>query len=161
MNHAVTGIAASALLVAACGTSEKSSFDESQQQAVALEIHQRLDEYSDAVTRRDLDAILSFWSDSGELVFAGDGAILGGYDEWATIARRDNEHVDHWIHWTWNNVHVLPLSRNSASATLEFNYEKVLLSGENVKGYGSWTYVFRRTPDGWKVFHSNGHHPVR
>ena len=89
------------------------------------------------------------------------GVARSGYYEWATVARQHNEQVDHWIHWTWNNVHVLPLSRNSASATLEFTYEKVLLSGENVKGYGSWTYVFRLTADGWNVFHSNGHHPVR
>ena len=150
--------ALSGLVLVGCSAAE-ASFGEVQRDQVVAEVQQRLDDYATAVTSRDIDAILSFWSDS--LVFAGDGSILGGYEEWAPIARQDNELAQEWIHWTWGNVHILPLSPDAASATLEFEYEKILVAGDTVTGYGSWTYVFKKGPDGWQVHHANGHHPVR
>ena len=135
------------------------TFGAAQRAQVASEIRLRLDQYAAAVTAKDLDGILSFWSDS--LVFAGDGAILGGYDEWAPIARQDNETTDRWIHWTWDNVHILPLSPEAGSATVEVTYQKILLTGDTVNGSGSWTFVLRREPEGWQVVHGNGHHLVR
>jgi ketosteroid isomerase-like protein len=145
--------------LALCGCSAaESGFDQAQRELVVAEVQQRLDDYATAVTSRDIDAILSFWSDS--LVFAGGGSILGGYEEWAPIARQDNELAQQWMHWTWDNVHILPLSPDAASATLEFEYEKILAAGDTVTGYGSWTYVLKKGPDGWQVHHGNGHHPV-
>jgi len=152
---------AALIVVVACGRSSPTRFDAADQQAVIQEVRQRLNEYSNAVTSKDIDAMLGFWSNSDDFVFAGDGAILGGYDQWSSLTRQDNEQTDHWVHWTWKNVHILPLSRNAASATLEFTYEKILTGGETIEGYGSWTYVFRHTGKEWKVIHANGHHPVR
>jgi ketosteroid isomerase-like protein len=130
-----------------------------QKAEVVSEIQQRLDDYATAVTSKDLKGQLSFWSDS--LVFAGDGIILGGLNEWAPIMQQNNDAADRWVHWTWDNVHILPLSRNAGSATVEFTYQKILVSGDTVNGFGSWTYVLKRNSEGWQVYQSNGHHLVR
>lgn len=125
------------------------------------EVRDRLDKYAAANTKKDLDAILSFWSDSDDFVFAGDGTILGGFDRWAAVARNDVDQTDRWNYWNWENMHILPLSRDAASVTLEFEYEKVVVQVETVRGYGSWTYVMKRTETGWQVYQANGHHIAR
>ena len=146
--------------ISACGDSEF-VMDEETRELVVTEVTERLDRYAADVTSKDLEAMLSFWSDSSEFVFAGDGVVLGGFEDWIPITTNDNEQTDKWIHWTWSNVHILPLSRDAASATLEFDYQKVLLTGETARGYGSWTYVMKRTGSGWQVLHGNGHHIAR
>jgi hypothetical protein len=146
--------------LAACSDSGR-SLDEQTQELVVREIVERLDQYAADLTSKNLDAMLSFWSDSSDFVFAGDGVVLGGFEDWVPITTNDNDQTERWIHWTWSNVHILPLARNAASATLEFDYEKVLVTGETTRGYGSWTYVMQRTESGWQVFHGNGHHIVR
>jgi len=157
------GVAASVLTGAllGCAAPPPPQMDEAQRQLVEGEVRERLDQYATAVTAKNLDAILSFWSDSDDFVFAGDGSILGGFDEWAAIATQDNERTDRWISWKWKHVQILPLSRDAASVTLEFEYEKVLVEGDTVGGSGSWTYVMKRTDAGWQVYHGNGHHIAR
>jgi len=152
-------VAASCLLLACACSPSARDFDSDAHAAVTSQIQERLDDYAASVTAKDLDGILSFWSDS--LVFAGDGEILGGYEAWAPIPMEDNETADHWIHWTWDEVHMLPLSPEADAATVEFSYQKVLVTGDTVGGYGSWTYVLKRGPRGWQVYHGNGHHLVR
>jgi len=144
-----------------CASPAPTQLDEAQRQLVIREVQQRLDQYAAAVTGKELDAILSFWSDSDDFVFAGDGSILGGFNQWAALAKQDNEQAERWVYWNWRNVHILPLSRDAASATLEFEYEKVLLQGDTVQGHGSWTYVMKRTDAGWQVYQGNGHHIAR
>ena len=47
--------------------------------------------------RKDREAILSFWSESEDFVFAGDGRILGGFKAWSEQATRDiNETESGW-----------------------------------------------------------------
>ncbi len=134
---------------------------ENERQELKDEVNKRLNDYANSVVDKKIDEILSFWCDSDDFVMGGAGSIIGGYDEWKEIAIRDNEQALSWIYWNWTNVHIKILSKESASATLEFNYKKINLQKDTISGYGSWTYVFLKEGNEWKVIHSNGHHPVR
>ena len=153
--------ALSLVFLGGCSPGEWSPLDETTQELVVSEVMERLDQYASDVTSKNLGAILSFWSDSGDFVFAGDGVVFGGFEDWAAVAKDDNDQTDTWNHWRWSEVNILPLSRHVASVTLEFDYEKVLLTGETARGSGSWTYVMARTDSGWQVLHGNGHHIAR
>ncbi len=146
------------LLVLACTSPPRGELTSAESELIRAEIQQVLDDYVEAVKRKDLDAQLRFWSDSGELVFAGDGAILGGYDEWAADLKRYTDETEEWQRYDWHNIHIAPLSRDAASATIEFDVLKTTTDGGTWARTGSWTYVFKRFSDGWKVIQTNGHH---
>ena len=149
------------LIVCGCQDIRSHGLTENERQKLKEEINQRLNDYATSVINKNIDEILNFWSDSDDFVMGGDGTIIGGYDEWKEIAIRDQEQALSWINWNWSNVHIKILSKESASATLEFDYKKINLEQDTISGYGSWTYVFLKKDNEWKVIHSNGHHPVR
>ena len=129
-----------------------------ERQNVVAEIHERLDSYADAVTRLDIDAMLSFWMDSEEFVFAGDGVILGGYDEWTSLMSQRSGETEQWLHFNFHNVKVVVLSRNAASATVELDNRRVWANGDTASTGGAWTYVLRKDEGEWKVIQTTGTH---
>ena len=106
----------------------------------------------------DYDAMAAFWSTSDDFVMAGDGRILGGSDAWLKLMDQYYEDYDHYYLWDYQDVHVLPLSEESAVATVEFRFRWHTTKDEIMNSRGSWTYVFRKEGDEWKVVHSNGTH---
>ena len=147
-----------AVVVVGCVASEPDEMSPAERQAVAAEIRERLDEYAEAVTNQDINAMLSFWSDSEDFLFAGDGVILGGYEEWAPLTTKHNAETKRWLRWNWHNVHVVVLSQNAASATVALDYSKISTDGDTVSADGSWTYVFKKYDGDWKVIQTNGSH---
>ena len=160
MRTVVWGCASASALAFMCGCQPGSSDDVSpaEREAIVQEIKQTIDEYINAIQRIDLDAQLSFWSDSEEFVFAGDGAILGGYSEWAEQLRQVNQVNKKWNYFNISNLHVVVLSRDAASATLEFENSKEKTNGETLRQRGVWTYVFKNYDGQWRVIQTNGTH---
>jgi ketosteroid isomerase-like protein len=134
------------------------SLNSETRETVRQEVRQVLEDYREAMLSRDFDTRIAFWSDSEDFVFAGDGRILGGFDAWKKETTRHYEETDHWEIWDWQNVQILPLSADAASATVEFRFRWVDTHGQTHNSRGAWTYVFRRENDGWKVVHTNGTH---
>ena len=130
----------------------------SEHPAVYDEIRQVLDNYREAMLTRDYDAMLSFWSDSEDFIFAGDGRILGGLEAWKAETTRHYEQTRRWEQWEWQSVHILPLSDSAASATLEFRFRWIDSDGVTHNSRGAWTYVFVKSDGAWKVIHTNGTH---
>ena len=127
---------------------------------VESSIRNVLDGYREAMLTRDYESMIGFWSDSDDFVFAGDGRILGGIDAWKAQTTADYENTESWEIWDWQNVQVLPLSPEAASATVEFRFRWVDNEGSTWNSRGAWTYVFRLEEDGWKVVQTNGTHVV-
>ena len=147
-------------LAFACGCQPSTSNDVSpaEREAIVQEIERTIDEYIDANLRKDVDAQLGFWSDSEEFVFAGDGTILGGYKEWAELLRQYDQENEKWNYWDIRNLHVVVLSRDTAAATLEFEYSIEKTNGETLRQKGAWTYVFKNFDGKWRVIQTNGTH---
>jgi len=157
MRRIVLGLTlASALFSAAIASAQ--SRPEPWADQVRTEISSVLDGYREAILSRDYEAMLGFWSESEEFVFAGDGRILGGSEAWIAETTRHYETTSEWQQWDWQSVHILPLSERAASATLEFRFRWVASDGATHNSRGSWTYVFRREGDEWKVIQTNGTH---
>ena len=126
--------------------------------AVRNEIRETLNRYREAMLSRDYDSMLSFWSDSPDFVFAGDGRILGGFEAWKAETTRHYKETRKWEQWDWQSVHILPLSATTASATVEFTFRWIDLDGATRNMRGAWTYVFVKSDGIWKVVHTNGTH---
>jgi uncharacterized protein (TIGR02246 family) len=126
-----------------------------QKEQIEIEVHEAITNYFDAFTSGDLEATFAFWGDFDDFIHAGDGRVFGDRDKWlAWIA--DNQ-PDEYISWSHSDVHVAVLAPTVASCTL--NFEVISRTGgEEATGTGSWTYVMRKTNDGWRVVHSNGKH---
>jgi len=151
---AATGV----LLLASPPETRGQESSEGWRQAVQDEIERALDGYRDAILSRDYDAMLGFWSDSDQFVFAGDGRILGGSDAWEAEMPRHYDGTLGWEQWDWQSVHILPLSESSASATLESRFRWVDVDGATHNSRGAWTCVFLKSNGAWKVAHTNGTH---
>jgi ketosteroid isomerase-like protein len=146
------------VFVPSCQPNSGSEPSTQERAAIVAEINQRLAWYRDAVMRRDLEEYLGFWSDSEDFVFAGDGRILGGYDDWAELTAQHNAETEKWLKWEYRNVHVAVLSRDAASCTTEIEMSKLNVDGSTLRLKVAWTYVFKKFGDTWKVIHSNGTH---
>lgn len=144
--------------VVGCQSSNANESSPEERSAIVEELTQALDDYGDAMVRLDLEAMVEFYDDSEDFVFAGDGEILGGHDEWVALLARYNEETEKWTNWQRRNVNVAVLSRDVASLTFEFEYAKINKDGSTVDAHGAWTYVFKRRDGGWVVVHTNGTH---
>ena len=93
-------------------------------------------------------------------MYAGDGRILGGYEDWSKQLKKYNDETEWWLSWETDNVKVEVLSTTSASCTYEFEYSKIVVGGETFSARGAWTAVFKKYGNRWKVIQTNGTHIV-
>ena len=129
-----------------------------EREQIDQEIRQTVSDYFDAVRAKDIEKLLSFWCNSEDFVFAGDGRIRGGYDEWTKWLVARMGQIDRWESWEVSDIHVTILSRNAAAYTMNFHYSFVE-QGKQRAVRGSWTYVFRHQSEGvWQVVAGNGTH---
>ena len=114
-----------------------------------------LEDYAAAVVAGEQDRVEAFWGDFEDFIHAGDGRVMGDRDTWIAWMRANPG--GGMVSWNFSDVHVAVLAHDAASYTA--NFEIVSMSdGEESKSTGSWTYVLRKTGDGWRVVHSNGKH---
>ena len=146
------------LLVSGCKSNAGAMLSPAEREAIVAEIIHKQEQYRDAAMRLDLAGQLAYWDDSEDFVMAADGAIVGGYDEWAEQLTRFHDETERWLKWGNSNVHVAVLSREVASSTLEFEYAKILKDGSTLNARGSFTNVFRKRDGVWKAVHANGTH---
>ena len=123
------------------------------------EITNLMNDYSKAVAVWDAAAIDRFWGDYNGFVFAGDGIILGGHNEWSNTLRQYEEQVETWLKFDYTNMNIEILSLDVASVTTEFEHSRITFEGDTVNVRGAWTYVFKKSNDeGWDVVQTNGTH---
>ena len=137
------------------GTAESNALSPAQKKQIEREVRQSVTDYFEAFTSGDIEATLAFWGDFEDFVHAGDGRVFGKRDKW--IAWLSNNQPDEYISWGHSDTHVAVLAANAASFTTNFEIVSET-DGTEAKVTGSWTYVLRKTSDGWRVVHSNGKH---
>jgi hypothetical protein len=71
---------------------------------------------------RDYVAMLRFWSNADDFVFAGDGRVLGGIKTWTAETTKHYQSTQAWEQWDRQSIHTLPLAETAASSTLEFRF---------------------------------------
>jgi uncharacterized protein (TIGR02246 family) len=126
-----------------------------QKEQIEIEVREAVTNYFNAFTSGDIEATYAFWGDFDDFVHAGDGRVFGDRDRW--LAWLASNQPDEYISWSHSDVHVAVLAPMVASCTL--NFEVVFRTGgKETTVTGSWTYVLRKTNDGWRVVHSNGKH---
>jgi ketosteroid isomerase-like protein len=97
----------------------------------------------------------AFWGNFDDFIHAGDGRVFGDREKW--LAWMASNQPDTTLSWEFSDVHVAVLGAEAASYTANFEVLSVR-DGEESTMTGSWTYVLRRTDQGWRVVQSNGKH---
>ena len=110
--------------------------DEAKKQ-IELEIRQTVDDYFEDVKSKDIEAAISFWSDSEDFIHAGDGRVFGGYEKWTNEMRNFNKDiVEEWLYWNNSDIHVIVLSRDAAAYTM--NFENAFIENGETRCYEQW-----------------------
>lgn len=147
------------IFITGCNSTSRPSsvLSSSEKKKIKSEIIQRVDWYVNAITNNRIEDMLKFWSDSEEFVHAGDGSVFGNYEKWSNHMRNWNDPKRNWLYWNNKDIHVIVLSHDAAVYTMNFENASVLKADTN-RVTGSWTYVFRKEGEQWKVIASNGMH---
>ena len=122
---------------------------------IEAEVRQALEDYGAAVVAGDRERVEFFWGDFDDFIHAGDGRVFGDREAW--LAWMAENPVDQTLSWEFSDVHVAVLGTEAASYTANFEVVSAR-GGMESTTTGSWTYVLRRTDDGWRVVQSNGKH---
>lgn len=147
------------LVTVLCGCTAESipqgvNLTEADKAAIEEEVRQALDDYAAAIVSGDQDRMKAFWGDFEDFVHAGDGRVMGDRDTWFAWMDANPGEI---ISWDFSDIHVAVLAPSAASYTANFR-NVAMVDGDESVTTGSWTYVLRRTDDGWRVVHSNGKH---
>ena len=149
-----------ALITMSCVNQEQQNLTELSQEEkenIKVEISNAVDNYNKAITSNDIDNMINFWSDSEEFIHAGDGMVVGGYEEWTNWLRDWFNPERNWLYWRGSNVNIVVLSKEAALYTYKF--EDAYVDGvDTTRVEGAWTFVFRKENSDWKVIASNGAH---
>ena len=102
--------------------------------------------------------MLDFWANTEGFVFAADGALVTGYDNYSVQITDmiPNTNKVNYIEKT--NPHVYVLAKDAASYAMEYRWSFTMKSGDTLAAKGSWMYVFKKFDDTWRVVHSAGAH---
>lgn len=122
---------------------------------IDAEVRQALEDYGAAVVAGDREETEPFWGDFDDFIHAGDGRVFGYRDAWISWMAANNP--DTTLSWRFWDAHVAVLGAEAASYTANFEVVSAV-GGEEARGTGCWTYVLRKTDEGWRVVHSNGKH---
>ena len=146
-------------LLSSCGPAAPSAELSREEEArIAEEVDATVREYLSAIQSLELDSLLAFWADVEGFAIAGDGSLLVGYEPWADQIRTMVETTSEVTHIEISNPQVYVLARDAASYSAEFEWSMTSVEGVTTNATGSWTYVFKRFPEGWRVVHSAGTH---
>ncbi len=145
------------IVLSGCGAEGESSAAMSAEDTARIEaeVRQALEDYGASVLAGDQEQVDAFWGDFADFIHAGDGRVFGDREAW--IEWMASNQPDATVSWEYSNIHVAVLGPNAASYTANFEVVNVV-DGEEETITGSWTYVLRKTDDGWRVVHSNGKH---
>ena len=147
-----------AIVLSSCESDDDSScvgLSAADTARIEAEVRQALDNYAASVLAGDRERVEFFWGDFEDFIHAGDGRVFGDRDAW--ISWMASNRPDETVSWEFSDVHVAVLGTKAASYTANFEVVNVV-GGEESTTTGSWTYVLRKTEDGWRVVHSNGKH---
>jgi ketosteroid isomerase-like protein len=126
--------------------------------AVIEAIAAEFDTVSAIVMRQDWDALAPRLA--GDAVVTMDGVATVGRD--AILARfRADSSVRAFLDHTFQGTRITPLGPDAAIHTTSFRERLALRTGDTVEVAGTWTNVFRRADDRWRIVHmTSGHVPA-
>ena len=146
-------------LLLSCGDSAHSAeLDTAEKTRIAAEVDAAVREYVSAIRALDVERMLDFWADVEGFALAGDGSIIVGFEPWAAQIRGLVEATSEVTHIEVRNPQVFVLARDAASYSMEFEWSMTSREGATTNASGSWTYVFKRFPERWRVVQSAGTH---
>ena len=125
---------------------------------IAQEVDAAVRGYIDALRSLDEGRMLAFWADVEGFAMAGDGKLLVGYEPWADHIRERVKSTAAVNHIKISDPQIYVLAANAASYSMQFEWTMTSNDGQVTNASGSWTYVLKRFPEGWRVVHSAGTH---
>ncbi len=146
-----------AMLSTSCSTNEEIS--DSEKQLIIEALQSRLDDYADAFKQKDLDRMLSFWSNDPDFAYAFDGSLSTNYD--SVIAIRIGNHlpkVQEVPYFDFNLESGNVFSDEAASVAAKSDWAQVLTTGDTVRARATMVLVFKKKNGEWSVVQSSGTH---
>jgi hypothetical protein len=151
MKHRVWVVGAVALGVAAGCAKAPVPLSDAEKQALADSVGRIATEYITSMTPRvDVARMLSYYEQRPDLVIAGEGMVWVSYDSLAKLAPIEYP-AGSAVTGTLDDKHFTILSRDVVVITSRFHAVMKDSAGTETPTEGVLTFVFHRTPDGWKI----------
>ena len=106
----------------------------------------------------DLDRMHQFIIEGNEFVFAADGALMSGKDNFTKMHKESAGTIKEFNSFKLPQKYVYVLSKDAAVITIEYEESYTSISDDIHRIRGSWIYVFHRINDDWKIVHTGGAH---
>ena len=129
-----------------------------EKDAVKEKVTKRVEDYVASMKKLDIEKMLTFWANTEKFVKAGDGSIVVGYEKIAAQQREKMSTITSVNYVNVTNTHIYVLAIDAASFSFEFEWSMTNKTGDTMNSKGSWTYVFKKFNNEWKVIHSTGSH---
>jgi hypothetical protein len=146
------------MLTASGCTNSDENLSRKEKEAIEEAVTKRVEEYVNSMLNLDIEKMLSFWANSENFVKTGDGSIVVGYEKFAAQQREKMSTITSVNYVNVTNSHTYVLAHDAASFSFEFEWSMTDNSDKEMKAKGSWTYVFKKFGNEWKVVHSTGSH---
>jgi len=146
------------LITQGCGNNSTEVLTEQEKAIITEEVKARVVDYIDAFKKLDIERMLDFWANTEGFVYAGDGALVVGYDKYSIQIKDLIPNTEKVNYIEQNNPHVYVLARDAASYAMEYRWSLTMKSGDTLNAEGSWMYVFKKFENTWRVVHSAGAH---
>lgn len=144
-------------LISSCNANKEIS--EFEKQKIIDELQSRLNGYTDAFKRKDIDWMFNFWSNDPDFAFASDGNLITDYDSVFKIRMQNRlPKVQEVPYFDFVIERGTVLSKDAASVATRFDWAQIETSGDTARARGTWLFVFKKKNGQWSVVQSAGTH---
>lgn len=158
MKQVIFSVAILATIHLSSCTNQKHQSEEQKAQMIN-EVKAMLDEYPEAVNRKDLEWFKEFWANNEEFVYTADGQVITDYNGFIKSYYQDGlAAVQDLYRFDWNNAKGTALDENTVSYAVAFDWGMISTAGDTVQAKGSGLYIFKKIDGSWKVVNCGAAH---
>lgn len=130
-----------------------------QKNAIVAEIKDRLNGYSDALGKKDVEWFREFWANDHGFAMALDGDLITDYEPWfEKDYAKALPGIKEILHFKFGDGNAAILSQNAVSYATTFEWGMITTANDTIQSKGSIVYVLERKNGTWKCIQAAGTH---
>ncbi|MFO7575943.1 MAG: nuclear transport factor 2 family protein [Bacteroidales bacterium] len=149
-----------AVMMTGCNTPEPDALTEDQKLEIIQELESIQTKISEAIQKKDFDAIFANFAADNFLRFIDNGIIEEDYNNWVSTYKNNLSGLN-TISFVSSDMKTTVLSSTTALQTFNFSEELTTIDGVTMRFKGAVTTVYQKKDEIWLIVHLNqSYYPV-